>query len=92
MIDSLRPRARGLLKSNGREFFGRGKRSMAHASGLFETTVNVTKRATGQIFSPTVVDRSETYAYLSAAGEQSLSHLDVARHSDLRISLQRFAK
>ena len=47
---------------------------------------------TGQIFSPTVVDRSETYAYLSAAGEQSLSHFDVAGHPDLRVTLQRFVE
>jgi hypothetical protein len=32
MINSCRPRARGLLESNGREFFGRGKPSMAHPS------------------------------------------------------------
>ena len=37
-------------------------------------------------------DRSETYSYLLAAGEQSLGHLDVAGHSDMRVSLQRFTK
>ena len=32
------------------------------------------------------------HATLLAAGEQSLGHLDVAGHSDLRVSLQRFTK
>jgi hypothetical protein len=35
-----------------------------------------------------VADRSETYSYLSA--EQSLSHLDVRRHSDPLVTVQRF--
>jgi hypothetical protein len=37
-------------------------------------------------------DQSETYSNLLATREQSLSHLDMAGHSDLRISLQRFTK
>ena len=38
-------------------------------------------------------DRSETYSYLAGgAGEERLSHLDVAGHSDLRVSLQRFVE
>src|ERR1700730_1451997 len=36
-------------------------------------------------------DRSETHSYLSAAGEQSLGHLDMTGHSDMRVRLQRFA-
>jgi hypothetical protein len=41
----------------------------------------------GQPVSSGVADRSETYSYLSAAGEQSLTHLDVARHSDTLVTL-----
>jgi hypothetical protein len=40
--------------------------------------------------SSTEPDRSETHSYLSAAGELSLGHLDVAGHSDKLIALERF--
>jgi hypothetical protein len=36
--------------------------------------------------------RYETYSNLLAAGEQSLSHLDVTRHSDTLVALQRFTE
>jgi Cu+-exporting ATPase len=42
--------------------------------------------------SSTVADRSETYAYLLAAVEDCLGHLDMSRHTDPRVSLQRLSE